>query len=449
MARAALNRDPILDSISARRRPSSVRTDWQTPHTGNGLVTASSARRGFVVPALFALVLGILLILSTMTDMGDEAYWIGRNCLLVALIMPQVMALLQPATTVRTWRHLVVPLLCFVILFALYLPRGDESNDNWVPLIQIVLLAGFFASTATWTWTRGSLIVFLWIAQLFVLGSLVGWILLEFPVPFFGYYVNPNANGAVFAYLFGLSMLGVRPRKSLESVVWLCGWLGLTLLAIGTTVARASLLAMFAGMAVYVVWPALCRRRLIFMVAFWVPLTTIGAVTALEAIVIERAHEHGFGALSNDLTGKNLTTRSRVWEPILAAIVERPIWGHGSDIDVTDVVNADLSSHSMYLQVTLQAGFSGLAVLVFLLNRIWTTFWLGRRDPTVRAAGAAMIGMLLHQGFVVSLTQNHVAVGTIVWLILGVGVARSIALDGNRPFKQAATPNRVRWRVAA
>ena len=231
-----------------------------------------------------------------------------------------------------------------------------------------------------------------WIARGFILASLLYWAWLELPIPNYGPYINPNANGAALAYLFGLSLLSVRPGTSFVSKSTRVGWVSLALLAITSTVSRASLLAALASIAVYIFWPLVCRRRSIFIATFCAPLVLVATITAFRSVLLEQAHVLGFSTLSSDLTGKSLATRSRIWEPVYSAIVERPIWGHGPDIDIAQLLNADLSSHSIYLQVALQTGLVGLSVLLFLLFRIWFTLWLGRNDLVVRGAGAFLIG---------------------------------------------------------
>ena len=62
----------------------------------------------------------------------------------------------------------------------------------------------------------------------------------------------------------------------------------------------------------------------------------------------------------------------------------------------------------------------------------------------VRGAGAFLIGMLIHEGFEVMLLQNNVALGTIVWFILGIGVVRSIAVDSNWPNQRSMSPGNFR-----
>ena len=220
--------------------------------------------------------------------------------------------------------------------------------------------------------------------------------------------------------------------------------MSLALLAIASTVSRASLLAALASIAVYIFWPLVCRRRSIFIATFCAPLVLVATITAFRSVLLEQAHAIGFSAWSSDMTGKSLATRSRIWEPVYSAIVERPIWGHGPDIDIAQLLNADLSSHSIYLQVALQTGLVGLSVLLFLLFRIWSTLWLGRNDLVVRGAGAFLIGMLIHEGFEVMLLQNNVALGTIVWFILGIGVARSIAVDSNWANQRSMSPGSFR-----
>jgi hypothetical protein len=436
--------DAVLPQQVAHRRPAPERFASSRSVASPLRIRSSRGEKGFVVTAFIAFVFGLLLIVNTLTQMGEDAYSIGRASIVVTLILPQLLLVISRPRGLRRWRHLAAPVTCFFFLSLLYYPRGVDSDDNWIPLLQVVLLGGFFTSVATFSWSSQALMLLNWIARGFILASLLCWAWLELKIPNYGPYINPNANGAALAYLFGVSLLSVRPGTSFVSKSTRVGWVTLALLAITSTVSRASLLAALTSIAVYIFWPLVCRRRSIFIATFCAPLLLVATITAFRSVLLDQAHALGFSAWSSDLTGKTLSTRSRIWEPVYSAIVERPIWGHGPDIDIAQLLNADLSSHSIYLQVALQTGLVGLSVLLFLLFRIWSTLWLGRTDLVVRGAGAFLIGMLIHEGFEVMLLQNNVALGTIVWFILGIGVARSIAADSNWPNQHSMSPGSFR-----
>ena len=254
--------DAALPRQVAPRRPAPARSANRTSVASTLRIRSSRSEKGFVVTAFIAFVFGLLLIVNTLTQMGEDAYSIGRASIVVTLILPQLMLVISRPRGLRRWRHLAAPVTCFVFLSLLYYPRGVDSDDNWIPLLQVVLLGGFFTSVATFSWSSQALMLLNWIARGFIFASLLYWAWLQLPIPNYGPYINPNANGAALAYLFGLSLLSVRHGAAFISKVTRVGWVSLALLAITSTVSRASLLAALASIAVYIFWPLVCRRAL-------------------------------------------------------------------------------------------------------------------------------------------------------------------------------------------
>ena len=46
------------------------------------------------------------------------------------------------------------------------------------------------------------------------------------------------------------------------------------------------------------------------------------------------------------------------------------MFGHGTEIQVSNILGMDISSHSLYLQVILQTGFVGLTALMALFRHL-------------------------------------------------------------------------------
>ena len=73
----------------------------------------------------------------------------------------------------------------------------------------------------------------------------------------------------------------------------------------------------------------------------------------------------------------------------------------------------------------LQAGIVSLVVLGVTLWSIWLSLYNKRKDTIVRLAGSFLLGALVHEAFEVSLTQNNLTVGIIIWSIIAIGVGRA------------------------
>ena len=90
----------------------------------------------------------------------------------------------------------------------------------------------------------------------------------------------------------------------------------------------------------------------------------------------------------------------------------------------------NVSAHNLFLQVGVQRGVIGIAVLAALFTTLILGLAASREEviePTRRLALAAMVTVIVHSTFEVFLLQNNVVVSTIAWLLigLGAGVARA------------------------
>ena len=230
--------DAALPRQMAPRRITPARSANRTSVASTLRRRSSRGDKGFVVTAFIAFVFGLLLIVNTLTQMGEDAYSIGRASIVVTLILPQLILVISRPRGLRRRRHLAAPVACFVFLSLLYYPRGVDSDDNWIPLLQVVLLGGFFTSVATFSWSSQALMLLNWIARGFIFASLLYWAWMQLPIPNYGPYINPNANGAALAYLFGLSLLSVRHGAAfdIEKLPYRMGVLG----PVGNSVDRVS-----------------------------------------------------------------------------------------------------------------------------------------------------------------------------------------------------------------
>ena len=430
----------MLDTLATARRPS------------NGLALSVEtlpakrihANRVFTATPIFALALGTLLPLNTLTNVGDELSWIGRLSIAFTMSLPSLLLFGQLGARKGKSRSWLGFIACFSVLFLLYLPRGGDGDRDWVPLLQIALVAVFFGGCASCAWPYRSLKVLGWIAQFWLCVSLLTWIWYKYPIPFTAWYENSNANGAILAYVSGLAVFALPMGNTVNKKFTATGWLCAVTVLIATAMSRAAIMAVLLGTAIYIAWPAIVRTRTRHIATLVLLLGSVGGFFAMQTILASDMYDRGYNDLSHELTGKNLGTRTKVWKAAGELILERPLFGHGAETQISNMLGMDISSHSLYLQVILQVGFVGLATLLALFFVIWNTFWQGRRDPIVRLTGAFFCGMLLHQAFAVSLTQNNLALGVIAWLVLAIGVSRSLAIKDHSAKSTRRRPSRSR-----
>ena len=114
--------------------------------------------------------------------------------------------------------------------------------------------------------------------------------------------------------------------------------------------------------------------------------------------------------------------RQRLWGGIFQAINESPFFGQGLSALPADFLDTGLSSHNLYLQVLLQSGYVGLFLLIVLLWLIMERLMSQPMDNNVALSIAMIVAVVIQETFEVCLLQNHLMVGLMMWMIIGVGI---------------------------
>lgn len=347
---------------------------------------------------------------------------------LATLLFGGVMALIARASERRSipYSLLVVavaalPLVSVYAISTLVDP-GLQAVSN---LAQLVLALGFMGGVSLVRWSRAMLRPLFWIFGSLMVVFVVWWLATGAERNFRAAMGHPNALG-----LFVLLLTFVPVVFLLTSPRWRLTWVAAgTFFAAGiltlyASSSRSSWLAAAVAVAVYLAWPLIARWRLLFHFSYLI--TVAGALVITWLYLIAPNHEWGWRLqeLTVDLTGQNLFSgRQLFWGELVDAIALRPIFGHGAGATAEPFTSFTWSAHSLYLQVTLQVGLVGLGFLLLLLWVIWGRFWAGRHSVAVRLAGGYFLGMIIHQAFEVSLIQNNLGTGFLIWFIAGVALA--------------------------
>ena len=142
---------------------------------------------------------------------------------------------------------------------------------------------------------------------------------------------------------------------------------------------------------------------------------------------------------SANTIGKGYLTRQQVWTPVVGAIAEHPLTGLGLGWQESDLSGIALSTHSQYLQVALQTGLPGMGALLLLLYVIGRVLILRPPNDAYGRIGLALLsGLVVQQGFEVSLTENTMAFGGVAWVLLGVCMRAQLP-----PPRQCHAPTRT------
>ena len=278
---------------------------------------------------------------------------------------------------------------------------------------------------------------------LLVVASYTVWI--GFSLKYSAFFAHANAFGAYNFFIgFFFVALALETRGS-ETKFWKLA-AALALFFVLLSCSRSVWMSTLASMVTYALWPVISRRKALFFSYLLVGFLVVAAIIILlpSELVIESLSP--LNELSLQYTGARATSgRERLWPLLLHQASRSILLGHGPGAQPADFFYVrEISSHNLYLQILLQVGAVGLGSLALLFYCIWQLFWKGRHDSRVRLCASFFVALLIHQCFEVNLTQNNLAIGLLVWTVVGIGVSRSLRTTVPPTLSQAARVKR-KW----
>ena len=257
------------------------------------------------------------------------------------------------------------------------------------------------------------------IALLLLASWAIFWLLNPQWSTFSAYFNNSNTMGAMAANLLAV-FLTYPPRTKLMRAVAIGGGTFFLLIS-GSRSALLMIVVMVATLILVECGPKWIRH-IGMSGLFYCVLIGVLAFTMVYPTLTQTELGTRLNLWSLDVFGKQFFSgREDFWGQILAVVVRRPIMGYGLGVSINSITNKDLSSHSLYLQTALQSGLVGLLLLLLLLYRIFQILQQ-RKHTAAYAAAAFLLGVLVHECFEVSLTQNNWPTGMFVWMLLGFAI---------------------------
>ncbi|WP_182914124.1 O-antigen ligase [Paenibacillus sp. 1011MAR3C5] len=198
----------------------------------------------------------------------------------------------------------------------------------------------------------------------------------------------------------------------------------ITLAVLFFTGSRTALLCAAFVILTVIIWKRITRSKFLFNFYF--------VSIAIFGFIVTVVYPNLYKILPNfdvynyymiKYTGKSINSgRDQIWGVIGDIVMNKPFFGHGAGAIPVDFTNWELSSHNQFLQIALQVGLVGLAILILVLFLIWNQFWKNRNDKRVMLTASYFIGIIVYQLFEVTLTHNATA-SVIQWMILGLGLS--------------------------
>jgi O-antigen ligase len=372
-----------------------------------------------------------LSVIGSLLHRTDAFELLGALFLAVTVFVGMTRLLVQVVILKSIPKSIVKPLLMsisFVLIYAIRWMYGDLDVKGLTMTLQLAAVLSFLWGGAFFCWDRARTRVFFIVVVMFFVANAVLWLNARSLTMFRGLLTHSNSlGGYLFALIFFPVLMVFTERQTWKWLGVMSTMVGLTLLA--ATTARAVWLAVLVCCVTLLAWPFICRHRLLFR--GWLIVLFLGLfVTAQQYVALARYdYARDLNRFVRELTfGKQLFSgREAMWLVLGQAIWERPLFGHGPGVSIADLSGIfGLSAHNFYMQTAVQVGLFGLTVFLFLVLSIWDVYWYGRMNQGVRVAGAFTTGFLAHQMFEVSLTQNNVVLGVLAWLVIGVGISKSM-----------------------
>jgi len=388
-------------------------------------------------PQLSMLVFSILLLLGSLniTRSTGITRELAIACVLYGSSILFIVLVFRNKSIKINWILILIVVGIYLLGTVIY----EFQIKGFKVFLQVTLLLVYFFTMYQLDWREKRLQYLSTMFLLFTWICLMQWVGNGMPIGYYkGHVANQNGFGSMlFLSLFFLLIPLVNRSPRVKRLMHTTGIIT-ALLLIYASGARAAWLSVLVTFIVFTFWKLLTKGKTRFKIFFLIFI--IGLVIAFTTYI-----QLPMTPLGNELnkmvfhiTGQRLFSgRQSMWPILLDAITHRPWFGYGAGTTPGDISWITLSAHNWYLQTALQVGLIGLMAFVVLFYSLWKLFWRGRNDPVVKLAASFMIGILFHQMFEVSLTQNSMGIALLQWLIIAIACSRSVGFSYDSRFSES------------
>lgn len=292
-------------------------------------------------------------------------------------------------------------------------------------LIQFLCAAMTYYVACTINWNRSSLAFLRKSVVAMMLLYLLWWPISGFSTSYYAaFYLHGNFLGGVIMCFIAVLLF---TKELSKSSFFHNTSLVLALFILLLTNSRSALISVIVLILAYFILKRSKmqgkRLAILFLIAI-VGCSLIFIVVYPQLATTELGIQ--LNLLSRYVFRKNLFSgREIIWANIEKVIMRAPILGYGLDKVPSDFYKTAYSSHNLWLQMSLQSGIPSVVLLLLFLLAILRKL-LKSDYPTWHLTAAFVGAVIIHEVFEVSLLQNNLAIGLIVWLILGILSSKSM-----------------------
>ncbi|MEQ8754069.1 MAG: O-antigen ligase family protein [Coleofasciculus sp. G1-WW12-02] len=378
-------------------------------------------------------IIALLMIASSLNTISGYFKIVGFTALCILLLLSFfefVVYLVIKQTLPRMLLPILSTLATFISIYLAGLLNFKLNIQDWIAVAKLLLIIIFFLSMSLKAWSSKDIKLFAIVSALFITINTLWWIASGGSyILFQGYFDNPNTLGSyVYLLLFFPLARSLEISRFRYKILWF------SIIIIGffvllSTNSRSSLLALIFTVLGYLLWNKITKTKWTYYLTLPVFVCFLTVALHIYLRLYNSPDSIAYNSFVYEHTGKNLFNgRTTLWLQLIDAISFKPLYGYGPATLPIDLVNIDLSAHNFYLQLLIQVGILGFLNFIIIVGMIWHILWIGRDNSIVHLAGAFLLGILVHQMFEVSLTQNNLSVGLLQWLIISIGVSRSLAI---------------------
>ncbi len=377
-------------------------------------------------PALAGL-FGVLLALSTLKCnlVSVPAWWLGQAALgtVFALSLAGLLASVCLWGHYPAWRKSAIG-YAWGMLIAIYLVGMMHGlpESMYYKILQLILVFALFAYASSCFWNSKAVCFF---AASYSLALAAAWMPLAILTSGSPLRLPTNSNAIGYLSLMQLSIcfLGYAVNKARLSraffiilgVYYVTLWL--------TSYSRAAWMAGAVFTGSYLALSYLPGRRVWLNIGFICALAVIGISIRMntsrwrEKLSIEQEVTD----VNSAIVDKPMTSREKVWMPVINILGEHPWMGMGVGESRQDLVADAQPSHSGYFDIGIQTGIPGMVAFLLVLYSIGYACCRATADRRYGCIGCALLlAITLHEGYETTLLENILPIGVTVWMMLGL-----------------------------
>ena len=321
----------------------------------------------------------------------------------------------------------------FAYLTAHMVADGGGASER---LIQCALMVSVLIAASRFEWNQGSIRALNRALTLIVIASAAYWIVSGRVTNYYAaFYGHSNGFANVLICAIAVKIIEMLSRNGRRIAVWDIAYFGICAILLSFANSRSAIVTVSAMIASFAVLALVGRKRRTTTLAI---ALFIGAAVIMLVFSVVYPSLYGtplgiqLELLSREFLNKNFFSgREVVWNMVLEALQGRELFGLGLNMEPSMIYNTTLSSHNLYLQTMLQSGIIGLAFVLFIL--LVVVLRLSKHRKPIAYLGIALIvGIVVHEGLEVTLTQNNFSYGVMYWMVMGLSMSmceRSQAID--------------------